>query len=124
MSTVLISQTDTDGIIIFANREFCEFSGYTFKELVGKNHNILRSPDMPSSIFKKMWSALKDSQHWNGLIKNLRKDGSHYWVDVEIIPMIDEKNEITSYICTQKEASKKSIDENEALNQKRVQTQG
>jgi len=77
-SFALISETDTQGIIQHANPRFCEVSGYTLEELVGKPHNIVRHPDMPKEIFKELWDTIKAGKIWQGEIKNRRKDGSPY----------------------------------------------
>lgn len=81
---IIISKTDTSGIIIYANEAFAKISGYKVEELIGKSHNIVRHPDMPSSFFKNLWTTLKKKGSWTGCIKNLRKDGSEYWVFTEI----------------------------------------
>ncbi len=94
----LISQTDTRGVIQYANPRFCEVSGYTFEELVGKPHNIVRHPDMPKEVFKDLWETLKAGKIWQGEIKNRRKDGSHYWVLATVGPIFDDKGEIRSYM--------------------------
>jgi len=107
----IISQTDTKGIITFANRKFCEISGYTPKELVGQPHNIIRHPDMPKAAFAGMWEQIQDGQSWNGYVKNLRKDGRYYWVYTEISPVRDDDGNITGYIAARKPASRKNIDE-------------
>lgn len=115
---VIVSQTDTKGVITYANRKFCEVSGYSRDELVGEPHNILRHPDMPADVFAKMWDTIKDGQAWNGLVKNLRKDGRYYWVDTEILPIKDENQQITGYIAARKIASRKDIQENEEIYKK------
>ena len=121
---VIISQTDTNGIITYANRAFTQASNYTIDELVGKSQNIIRHPDMPKVIFAKMWETISGGQAWNGLVKNLRKDGMFYWVETEIIPVLD-KNEvdITGYIAVRKEASRKNIKEAEVTYKKMLETQ-
>ena len=116
--SVIISQTDLKGKITFVNRKFCEISGYRVDELIGSNHNIIRHPDMPDEIFTKMWNTIKDGQSWNGLIKNLRKDGLYYWVDSEIIPIHDNNKSITGYIAARRAASRKNINESQALYKK------
>ncbi|WP_373036462.1 PAS domain-containing protein [Sulfurimonas sp.] len=121
--SMVISQTDLKGIITFANRKFCEVSGYKIDELIGSNHNIIRHPDMPKAIFAKMWSTIQGGQAWNGLVKNLRKDGLYYWVDSEIIPVRNENEEITGYIAARKVASRKDIDENKELYKKMLETE-
>lgn len=115
---VIISQTDLHGIITYANKQFCEISGYSAQELVGKPHNIIRHPDMPKAAFEKMWSTIEGGQSWNGLVKNLRKDGLFYWVETEILPTKDETGKIIGYIAARKPASRKNIQESEELYKK------
>jgi aerotaxis receptor len=120
---VIISQTDTKGVITYANRVFIKVSGYEKEELIGAPHNILRHPDMPKEIFQKMWETIQSGQVWNGLIKNLRKDGLYYWVDTEILPVRDDNGVITGYIAARKAASRKDIQETEEIYQKMLETQ-
>jgi PAS domain S-box-containing protein len=94
----LISETDTRGVIQYANPRFCEVSGYTLEELVGKPHNIVRHPDMPKEVFKELWGTIKAGKIWQGEIKNRCKDGSHYWVLATVGPIFDDKGEIRSYV--------------------------
>lgn len=78
---VIISRTDLDGNITHANEIFCEISGYELEDVIGKPHNVLRHPDMPKSVFAKLWDTLKKEEQWSGTVKNLRKDGGFYWVN-------------------------------------------
>jgi len=119
----IISQTDLEGVIIFANRQFCRVSGYKAEELVGKPHNIIRHPDMPREIFEQMWKTIKSGQAWNGLIKNLRKDGLYYWVETEILPIKDETEKITGYVTAGRSASRTNIQENAELYKKMIETE-
>ncbi|EDZ61839.1 protein containing PAS domain [Sulfurimonas gotlandica GD1] len=121
--SMIISQTDLKGNITFANRKFCEVSGYKVDELIGSNHNIIRHPDMPKAAFAKMWSTIQGGQAWNGLVKNLRKDGLYYWVDSEIIPVRNDNEEIIGYIAARKVASRKDIEENKELYRKMLETE-
>ncbi len=120
---VIISQTDAKGIITFANRMFCEVSGYKVDELIGKPHNLIRHPDMPTAAFAKMWETIEGGQAWNGLVKNLRKDGLFYWVDAEILPIVDNDNKVTGYIAVRKPASRKDIAENSEIYKKMLEAQ-
>lgn len=120
---VILSQTDLQGVITYANKKFCEVSGYTTDELIGHSHNITRHPDMPKAIFAKMWDTIKGGQAWNGLVKNLRKDGLYYWVDSEILPILDEDLNVTGYIAARRSASRKDIKENEELYIKMIQSE-
>ncbi len=120
---VIISQTDLKGIITYVNRKFCEVSGYKSDELIGQPHSILRHPDMPQAAFAKIWETIEGGQVWNGLVKNLRKDGLYYWVDAEIVPIVDEGSSITGYIAVKKQASRKDISENEEIYKKMLEEQ-
>lgn len=87
----LISSTDKRGVIQHCNSEFVEASGFTREELIGKNHNLIRHPDMPAPVFKEMWRTLESGQSWLGLVKNRRKNGDHYWVSAFVTPVYDGK---------------------------------
>ena len=94
----LISKTDTKGIITYVNDKFCEISQYSEEELIGKNHNIVRSPNVGKHIFKNMWDTIKSKQIWNGLVENRAKDGSSYFVEATVMPILNSNNEIIEYI--------------------------
>ena len=121
--SMIISQTDLKDNITFANRKFCEVSGYKVDELIGSNQSMIRHPDMPEAVFTKMWSTIKGGQAWNGLVKYLRKDGLYYWADSEIIPVRDDNGEIIGYIAARKVASKKDIEDNQELYKKMIKTE-
>ncbi len=106
---IMITETDLDGIITYANRKFLSITGYTHEELINKSHNIVRHPDMPHSTFHDMWKNLKKEFPWEGYVKNLTKDGSFYWVHVSIIPRYDEFNNLTGYIASRAIPNKKVL---------------
>ena len=81
---LIISRTDLKGNITYANESFANISGYEIDELIGQPHNILRHPDMPKRVFRKLWETLNNEQKWEGVIKNLRKDKGFYWVHANI----------------------------------------
>ncbi len=81
---LIVSRTDLKGIITYANKIFADISGYSIDELIGKNHNIVRHPDIPKSVFKNLWFTIKSGKIWKGYVKNLRKDGGYYWVYAEV----------------------------------------
>lgn len=71
----IVSKTDLNGRITYVNEAFCKISGYTQEELLGKSHNIVRHPDMPSSAFQAMWQSIQAKKPWDGVIKNRKKTG-------------------------------------------------
>ncbi|EWH01275.1 methyl-accepting chemotaxis protein [Halomonas sp. BC04] len=86
---LLITRTDLEGRITYANEPFIEASGFSHEELIGANHNLIRHPDMPSEAFADLWQALKRGETWQGVIKNRRKNGDHYWVKATVTPIIE-----------------------------------
>lgn len=96
--SAIVSKTDPQGIITYVNKAFCEITGYTEEELLGKSHNIVRHPDTPSSVFKVLWTTIQNKKPWNGIIKNKKKDGTPYYVKTSISPIIDNKGEVVEYI--------------------------
>lgn len=85
----LVSTTDLKGQITFVNDAFVEVSGFTRDELMGKAHNMVRHPDVPSPVFADMWSTLKKGKPWMGVVKNRCKNGDHYWVNAFVTPILD-----------------------------------
>lgn len=92
----LVSITDLRGVVTYANEVFCRVAGYTSEELIGKNHNIVRHPDMPKAAFADLWDKLKKGQSWRGAVKNRCKDGRYYWVDAFVTPLYEGSN-LTGY---------------------------
>ncbi len=107
---LIISSTNLEGIITYANRRFCEVAGYSKDELKGQNHNIIRHPDMPKAAFKELWDTIQAAKEWTGLVKNLRKDGRYYWVYSHISPIIKDGN-ISGYTAARRPASSAEITE-------------
>ena len=121
---LIVSRTDLNGNITYANDTFVEISGFTQDELIGKKHNIVRHPDMPTVIFSNLWETIKKEKKWNGNVKNIRKDNGYYWVNATIsgvykdgklveyksirVPISEDEK-----LKSQKEYDKLKIDNNE-----------
>jgi PAS domain S-box-containing protein len=110
----IVSKTDLKGIITYVNDQFVQMSGFSREELVGKNHNIIRHPDMPPQAFKWLWDTLKGGHPWRGIVKNRCKDGSHYWVSALVVPIIVE-GKIIEFMSVRREPTRQQISEAEAL---------
>jgi methyl-accepting chemotaxis protein/aerotaxis receptor len=104
----LVSKTDTEGRITFANRTFIEVSGYGMDELIGAPHNLVRHPDMPRAAFADLWETIKAGRPWEGLVKNRAKSGDFYWVRANITPLI-EADEVTGYISIRSKPTREQI---------------
>lgn len=96
----LISITDPNGIISYANENFCKLSKYSQEELLGKDHKILNSRYHSKAFFKNMWNTITSGKVWYGNIKNKAKDGSFYWVKTTITPILDNDKNIVKFIST------------------------
>ncbi len=94
---VIASRTDLKGKITYASKAYELISGYEESELLGKPHSIVRHPDMPASAFKDMWKTIQDGKLWVGEVKNLKRDGSHYWVHANIAPYYDKNKNHVGY---------------------------
>ncbi len=93
----LVAVTDAQGTFLEVNENFCTLSGYTRDELLGKNHSILNSGCHPAEFFQEMYSSVGAGNIWRGEICSRAKDGSQYWVDTTMVPMLDEDGEVGSY---------------------------
>ena len=105
----ILSETDEHGIITYANDIFCEIAGYTLDELIGEPHNIVRHPDMPRIAFKGLWDDIQEKGFWTGIVKNLRKDRSYYWVFATALKRVNAKGEI-SYLSIRTVPRRQDID--------------
>jgi len=86
----IISTTNLKGIIDTANTDFINISGFDEDEVIGRNHNVVRHPDMPPEAFADLWTTLKAGQAWKGMVKNRCKNGNFYWVDAFVSPQYIE----------------------------------
>lgn len=100
---VILSRTDVTGKITYASQAFCDISGYTNEELVGKPHNIVRHPDMPKEAFKELWDTIKSGHIWQGEVKNRKKNGEAYWAYSTVGPAYDGSGEFIGYTSTRQD---------------------
>jgi len=97
-TSAILSKANINGEITYVNKSFCKISQYTEEECLGKNHSIVKHPDMDPLVFEDMWKTIRSKREWRGIIKNRAKDGSEYIVDSLIIPLLDTNNEIIEYL--------------------------
>ena len=110
----LMSTTDTQSNITYANEAFVEVSGYERSEILGQPHNIVRHPDMPPEAFADMWATLRGGDSWTALVKNRRKDGDHYWVRANAAP-VKRSDAIVGFISVRTKPKAEEVLAAEAL---------
>lgn len=96
--TSIVSEADLRGDILSINEKFCEVSKYSREELLGKPHNTTRHPDMPKEVFKEMWATIGRGNMFRGIIKNRAKDGTPYYVDAVIAPILGDNGKPKKYL--------------------------
>ena len=107
----LIYEIDINGIITYANQNFCEVTGFRKEELLGKNHSIFKHPDVPDILYNNLWTTKKRLKQWFSVLKNMRRDGMYFWSDIHCTVKYDNDLEITGFIIVHKPTSKLDIEE-------------
>lgn len=105
----IVSKTDTKGRITYANQVFIEFSGFAESEFMGKQHNVIRHPDMPRAVFKLLWDHIQSRKEIFAYVKNICKDGSYYWVIANVTPSIDDAGQVVGYYSVRRKPNPKAI---------------
>jgi len=106
----IVSKTDLKGRITYGNRIFVEFSGYSPRELIGAQHNIIRHPDMPRGVFKFLWDTIGAEKECFAYVKNLSKDGGFYWVFANVTPDYDERGNVTGYFSVRRQPKRSAVE--------------
>ena len=112
--SILVSKTDLKGRITYCNSDFIDISGYDESELIGKNHNVVRHPDMPPEAFADLWKACKAGDPWIGIVKNRCKDGGYYWVEANVSPVM-ENNSVVEFMSVRRKPTRDQIRDAETL---------
>lgn len=112
--TMIVSETDEKGIMIYANEDFCKIAGYTKDELIGQPHNYVRHNDMPKAAFADMWETIQNGKIWKGIVKNKTKDGGFYWVNATAFPS-RTANGKKRYVSVRVKPTPNEIEKAEAL---------
>ena len=111
----IVSITNVNGAIVYVNDKFCDITGYTRAELIGKDHNILKSGVHPESLYTNMWNTINRGHVWQGEICNRKKSGENYWVDMTIVPFMDEKRRPYQYVTINTDISSRIFAEMDLL---------
>lgn len=114
---ILISSTDTRGIITFANENFYRIAEFENGSLMGRPHNVIRHPDMPKGGFADLWNTIKEGDLWNGVVLNKGANGRIYWVRATVFPCF-EQGKITGYISVRSAPSASEVERAKAVYRK------
>ncbi len=105
----IVSKTDTQGRITYGNRIFIEYSGYSERELLGAQHNIIRHPDMPRAVFKLLWDTIQARRECFAYVKNMARDGSFYWVLANVTPSFDAAGNVIGYYSVRRKPKAQAV---------------
>ena len=111
---VIVSTTDLKGAMTYVNDDFIKISGFTRDELIGKNHNMVRHPDIPPAAFADLWQTLHEGKAWMGIVKNRCKNGDYYWVDAYVTPIFENQS-IVGYQSVRVKPDREDVDRAEKL---------
>ncbi|MBF0265076.1 MAG: EAL domain-containing protein [Gammaproteobacteria bacterium] len=114
----IVSSTNVKGNIIYVNDKFCELSGYSYAELLGQNHRMIKSDAHSPEFYKHLWKTIASGKVWHGEVKNKTKEGSYYWVEATIVPFMNHKNKPERYVSIRTDISKRKKAEAEVLKAK------
>ncbi|MCA9151616.1 MAG: PAS domain-containing protein [Planctomycetales bacterium] len=108
---IIVSKTDTKGIITYANTVFMRVSGYKEDELLGAPHNLIRHPDMPRCVFKLLWDTIESGKEIFAYVVNLCKNGDHYWVLAHVTPSFDSSGRIVGYHSSRRVPDRTAVEQ-------------
>ncbi|MEZ5980368.1 MAG: methyl-accepting chemotaxis protein [Planctomycetota bacterium] len=106
---IIVSKTDTRGVVTYANRVFLRVSGYTESEILGRPHNLIRHPDMPRCVFKFLWNELQARNEVFAYVVNQARNGDHYWVLAHVTPTFDESGDVVGYHSNRRVPSRSAV---------------
>jgi PAS domain S-box-containing protein len=112
---IIVSKTDPKGRILYANDVFCRVALYAPRELLGQPHSIVRHPDMPRCVFKLLWDALQSGKEIFAYVKNMAKNGDHYWVLAHVTPSFDAAGKVVGYHSNRRAPDRRAIERIEPL---------
>jgi aerotaxis receptor len=110
----LMSTTNPQSHITYANAAFTQISGFTNEELLGQSHNLVRHPDVPTEAFEDLWRTVRSGDSWTALVKNRCKDGDHYWVRANVTP-VQRDGRVVGYMSVRTEPSRAEVEATEDL---------
>jgi PAS domain S-box-containing protein len=109
---IIVSKTDLSGKLTYGNRTFYKMAGLSEKQCLGQQHNIVRHPEMPRSVFELLWSTLKSGKEIFAYVNNRSSDGDNYWVFAHATPSLDSSGNVIAYHSNRRAPNRKIVDDN------------
>jgi len=106
---IIVSKTDIKGKITYANDVFCRVAEMQIDDMIGKPHNLIRHPDMPSAVFKLLWDNIQAGKEIFAYVKNMSRTGKYYWVIAHVTPSYDQNHQIIGFHSNRRCPSEKEI---------------
>jgi aerotaxis receptor len=111
---MLVATSDALGAITHCNEAFARVSGHAVDELIGQSHAIERHPDVPDAIFADLWATVSRGRPWSGVLKNRRRDGDHYWAQVDIVPLLRDGQSV-GFMSVRTKPAEEQVEQAQAL---------
>ena len=105
-TALIVSKTDLDGNITYVNEKFCAITGYSEEELLGRNHRIIKHPELLDAVYTDLWQTIKSKNIWRGFFPNKAKNGETYYVNATIFPILDKNGNILEYMAIREDVTK------------------
>lgn len=112
---IIVTKTDLRGVITYANDVFLRVSAYGESDVLGKPHSIVRHPDMPRAVFKRLWDTIATGEEMFAYIMNLAADGAHYWVFAHVTPSFNEAGRVVGYHSNRRVPDRAAVNEVQAV---------
>lgn len=106
---IIVSKTDLRGRITYANDVFLRVAGFEESEVLGEPHSLVRHPDMPRCIFKLLWETIEAKREIFAYVKNMAKNGDHYWVFAHVTPSLDAQSNVIGYHSNRRAPDKAAL---------------
>jgi len=113
--SAIVSKTDRSGTILYVNKRFCKLTGYQESEIIGDTHRLFRHPENNREFYRDLWLTILSKRTWNGRIKNIKKDGTIFYVETTIVPLLDAKHEIVEFMSIMFDVTKEVLHEQERI---------